>query len=356
MAGSRTSRRRALLGAAVVTLAAPLAAQDAPTVSVSGVGYLHYRYSLGTDSSLTVPGHANNFDVDRSYVTITGKLRDGITTRVTTDVDGRKAASNQLTLRLKYAYVAWKPKGSALTWKFGQIQTPYIDFEESLWGYRMQGPVAMDRQGYLSSSDVGASVDGSWSADAVNLTAGVYNGEGYSKAPGDQYKDVAARVSVRLLDTGAKGKTGGLRATGFALVGKANGGGTRTRFLGLLSYQSASFTLGGLYAITKDSTAVASPETKGSVLSAFATYDLPRSPLGLMARVDRWDPDTDVDPSEPDLRYDVQTRIIAGAAYRLTPDVRLLLDADLASLEHGSPSNGYDAARRSLYFHVEFKF
>ncbi len=232
MRWSMSSRSLAVMAMALVGLAAPLAAQDGSSVSVSGVGYLHYRYQLGTDSTLTPPAHANNFDVDRTYVTIAGKLGDGFTTRITTDVDGRKANGNQLSLRLKYAYVAWRPEDSPMTVKFGQIQTPYIDFEESLWGYRMQGPIAMDRTGYLTSSDVGLSVDGNWKDNAVNMTAGIYNGEGYSKAPGDQHKDVAARVSVRLAGTDASGKTGGLRLTGFAQVGKSNGGGTRQRFLG----------------------------------------------------------------------------------------------------------------------------
>ncbi len=339
MIRSMSSRRLAVVGAALAALAAPLAAQDGPTVTVSGVGYLHYRYQLGTDSSLTPPAHANNFDVDRTYVTIAGKLGDGLSTRITTDVDGRKAAGNQLTLRLKYAYLAWKPEGSALTYKFGQIQTPYIDFEEALWGYRMQGPIAMDRIGYLTSSDIGLSVDGSWQRDAVNLTAGVYNGEGYSKAPGDQHKDVAARLSIRLAATDATGKTGGLRLTGFAQVGRSNGGGTRQRFLGLLSYQTRAITLGAEYAVTKDSTAADSPETAGRVISAFAVYNLPASPLAVIGRVDRWDPNTDVTPDGPDLASGEQTRVIGGVSYQLNPNVRLLLDADLASLTHGSPNN-----------------
>lgn len=356
MVRSLMSRSLALVGAALVVAAAPVAAQDGPTVSVSGVGYLHYRYQLGTDSSLTPPAHANNFDVDRTYVTLTGKLGDGFSTRVTTDVDGRKAAGNQLTLRLKYAYLAYAPEGSPLTFKFGQIQTPYIDFAETVWGYRMQGPVAMDRTGYLTSSDVGLSVDGSWGGDAVNMTAGVYNGEGYSKAPGDQHKDVAARVSVRLLRTDAGGKAGGLRLTGFAQVGRSNGGGTRQRFLGLLSYRSRALTVGAEYAVTKDSTSASSPETNGRVMSGFAVFSLPESPLALIGRVDRWDPDTDVSPDGPSLATGEQTRVIAGVSYRVNPNVRLLLDADLASLRHGSPSNAYDASRRSIFFHTEFTF
>lgn len=353
-----TSRRLRVPGllALLVLLPALLVAQSKPTVSVGGTGYLNFGYQLDTDSSLTPPAHRNNFDVDRSYITLKAKFDKGLSARITADVDGRRAASNQLTFRLKYGYLGWEPSGSPLGFKLGMINTPVIGYIEELWGYRMQGSVALDRAGYLTSSDFGISVDGSWADDAVNMTAGLYNGEGYSRAPGDQHKDIAARVSVRLLESDAGGATGGLRLTGFALVGKANGGGDRQRFLGMLSWQSSALALGLEYAVTQDSTAADAPETKGRVLSAWGVYNLPDSPLALLARVDRHDPDTDVDPAGPDLATGERTRVIAGVSYQMTPEVRFLVDADLLSLQHGSPGNTFDATRRTLYFHTQFTF
>ncbi len=108
--------------------------------------------------------------------------------------------------------------------------------------------------------------------------------------------------------------------------------------------------------MTRDSTAANAPETRGRVLSAFGVYNLAGSPLALMARVDRHDPDTDADPAGPDLDAGERTRVIAGVSYQMTPEVRFLVDADLLSLEHGSPGNAFDATRRTLYFHTEFRF
>ena len=150
---------------------------QAPAITVGGVGYVHYRYQLGIDSSFATPGHGNNFDVERSYVTVTGRFAGGITTRVTADVDGRSAANNQLTFRLKYAFVGWTPEGSPLTWKLGMIHTPWIEWEEAVWGYRMQSTVATGRFGILPASDFGAGLDGTWNEGAVDLQAGIYNGE-----------------------------------------------------------------------------------------------------------------------------------------------------------------------------------
>lgn len=342
----------------VAILASPagLAAQHTPTVTVGGVGYAHFRYQLDADSSLPGGAHRNNFDVERSYITVAGRLRDGITTRITADVDRRRAASNQLTFRLKYGYVAWTPDSSALTWKLGMIQTPVIEFLEALWGYRMQGQVALDRNGYLPSSDFGASVDGTWDDGRIQATAGIYNGEGYSNAPGDAGKDLALRASVRLAATDTTSRTAGLRLTGYGHYGKATGGGTRSRWMGLLSYQTRRLTLGAEYTVTRDSTAPDAPDTRGTVFSAYGVYQLPASPLAVLARVDRVDPDADRSPSVPDLATGVQTRVIAGASWRLTPEVRLLLDADLLSLQHGSPNNAFHAGRRTIYFHTEVRF
>lgn len=326
-----------------------------PAVTVSGVGYVHYRYQLGIDSSFATPGHANNFDVERSYITVTGRLAGGISTRVTADVDGRSAA-NQLSFRLKYAFVGWTPEGSPLTWKIGMIHTPWIEWEEAVWGYRMQSTVATGRFGILPASDFGAGVDGTWNDGAVDVQAGIYNGEGYNRALGDPGKDVAARVSVRVANTDLMDRFGGLRVSGLAHVGQANGGGTRSRFMGMLSWKSKRITLAANYGITQDSTADEKPETKGTVASAYAVYTFPQEKIAVLARVDSYDADSDSDPGIPSLAEGRQTRWIAGVSYRLTPNVRVLLDADLLSLEHGSPSNAYDASRRTLYFHTEFRF
>ncbi|MEP6590383.1 MAG: hypothetical protein ABJC19_04285 [Gemmatimonadota bacterium] len=344
----------------MVTATRPIAAQAAqtPTVTVSGVGYVHYYYQLKTDSSLTPPAHGNNFDVARSHVDVLGKFSGGISTRVTVDVDGRKAASNQQTIRLKYAYVAWTPEHSHLTYKIGAIHTPLIDWEESLWGYRMQGTVPLDRLGYVTSSDFGVGVDGTWNQEQVNAQVGVYNGEGYSNAPGDNRKDISGRVSVRLARTDAAGKAGGLRLTGYANLGYATGGATRNRFLGILSYQSTAVTLAAEYGMTKDSTSAATPDAKGRLVAAYGVFKVPHSKVAIIGRIDSFDPNIDSTAVTPAARLAVnrQTRVIAGVSYAMTPNLRLLADADLNSVAGGSPNNSFDRGRQLLYLHTEFKF
>lgn len=332
----------------------PLAGQRAPRATISGVGYVHYRYHLDVDSSFTPPGHRNNFDVDRSYLTLNADLSRGATARITADVDHR-AATEQLTFRLKYAWAAWTPRHSPITLKLGLIETPIVGYLEQLWDYRMQGPVAPDRAGIVTSSDFGFSAQGSWNRDAVQAVAGVFNGEGYSRAPGGPGKDVAARISVRLTGADTTSSTSGLRLTGYAHHGRADGGGTRQRWMGMLTWQSRRITLAAAQMVTRDSTAL-SPRTSGRLLSTWAVYRLAGRGTEVMARYDRHDPDADRDPPGPDLATGVQQRLIAGIAHRLTPNLRALVDADLLSLQHGSPDSAFQARRRSIALQLEFRF
>ena len=185
---------RLLATLCVLTMAAlPAIAQtpaQAPQVTVGGVVYTQYQY---TDQPVA---NKSSFDVTRAYVNVLGRFSNGITTRVTTDVY-RLGADNSLQVRLKYAFAAWTPTGSALTYKLGMIHTPFVDYEENLWDYRMQGTIAVDRNGAMTSADLGVGVDGHWNGERVNGQFVIVNGEGYGGGPGDFRKDVeAAAVEI----------------------------------------------------------------------------------------------------------------------------------------------------------------
>lgn len=348
-----TARRTLALLAVIIGGGTVRVAAQAPTVTVGGVGYLQYGYQLKDTAN-----HVNSFDVTRAYLNVIGKFSSGIGTRVTGDV--YRAADNSLLYRLKYAYVSYAPEGGALSYRFGLTQTPLLDWEEGLWDYRMQGPMALDRAGYVTSSDYGLAVDGNWGKDgAINLQAGVYNGEGYHGATGDQRKDAEARLSVRLLPTDEGGGRGGLRLTGFVQYGKPTGGGQRERYLGMLSYKTKQYLLAAEYASTTDSsTATPSPKVSGSVLSVYGFARIPNTKFGVIGRVDVVDPNTSLadNPNNvPAAAANKQTRVIVGGSYQLSPNVRLLLDLDNNSYSGGTPPNA-DLTRSTLYFHTQLTF
>src|SRR6059036_138605 len=265
------STRRAL-GVAVVATAAGVAQLTAqgsppPQVTVGGVVYTQYVYQLKDTLN-----HINTFDITRAYVNVIGRFSGGVGTRVTGDIY-RNPNDSSLSYRLKYAFATYTPQGSPLTFKVGQIHTPWLDWEEALWDYRVQGTMALDRAGYLSAADLGVGVDGKWMADKVNFQFTVVNGTFYSGTSAGAGKDAQARVSVRVLDTNDSSRVGGLRVTGYAGYGRALAG-DRNRFIGMISYRSKEITLAGEAAVTQDGVLSA---TNGHVYSAFGVYKFPQT-------------------------------------------------------------------------------
>jgi len=323
---------RALAAVALVALSATAVAAQTPAppqTTVAGVVYTQYQY---TDAAV----HTNTFDVTRAYVNVLGRFANGITTRLTTDILPN-AGGNQ-TIRLKYAFAAWTPTGSSLTYKLGMIHTPFVDYEETLWDYRMQGAIAVDRNGAMTSADIGVGVDGKWNNDQVNGQFVIVNGEGYSGGTGDFHKDVEARVSVRVKPTNDASRVGGLRVTGYAGIGKVTGtGADRNRYLGQLSYRTQQFTVAGEFVSRKDALVT------GSIISAFGVYHLTGGKVALIGRVDLVDPNTSVANNK-------NTRIIGGASYQLSPNVRLLADLDRLSFESGA------TATNQALFQAQFVF
>jgi hypothetical protein len=325
---------RPLLAAVLCALPVTGLAQS-PTVSVGGVVYTHFVYQLKDSAN-----HVNNFDVTRAYLNVSGKFSHGVKTRVTGDV--YRTADGSLAYRLKYAYVSYAPDESPLTFTLGQLSTPLVGYEEGIWGYRMQGTVALDRAGYLSSSDFGIGVDGTWSDHRITMAATLVNGERYNGAPGDQNKDLMGRLSVRLRPTDDAGPSGGLRLTGYAHLGRATNAGVRNRLVGLVSYVARQVSLAAEVAATKDG------PVSGRVISAFAVYRLRESTVALIGRVDLVDPNTET----PD---NGTTRFIAGVSYQLTPNIRVLADVDHLTYQ-GTPTPAQEAVRSQALLQVQFTF
>ncbi len=355
-------RTLAAIGVVAAGVAAPLAAQNpapAPTVTLSGVIYAQW----GAETDSLSP--ANNFDITRAYLNAIGKFSGGIMTRITADVyhDADATAGGGLNYRLKYAYAAWTPQGSPLTFRFGLTQTPFIDWEEQLWDYRMQGPIPVDRNSYMSSSDFGLAVDGNFNSDQFDFQAMAMNGENYNKTPGDNHKDFAARASFRLLPTDEVSRVGGLRLTGYAQLGTPTSGGTRNRFIGMVSYRAKDYLLAGEFVSTKDTvTNPAKISTTGRILSAYGWLRLPSTPVAIIARVDIVDPNT-CSPATPPTAdcpatagYDKRTTLIGGLSYQLSPNVRLLADVDRTTYQAPPAPAAAPKSTTQALFQTQFTF
>jgi hypothetical protein len=330
--------------AAVAAGAAPLTAQGspAPQVTVGGLVYTQYLYQLKDTLN-----HFNSFDLTRAHVNVLGKFAGGVGTRVTADI--YRNADGSLAYRLKFAFATYTPQGSPLTYKIGAIHTPWLDWEETLWDYRMQGSMAFERAGYGSPADFGVGVDGKWGPDRVNFQLTVVNGETYKSGEvaglGGQGKDALARLSVRLLDTDDSSRVGGLRVTGYAAYGMAAGYAARNRYIGMVSYRTKQLTLAGEAVAAQDGLHTA---TNGHVYSAFGVYKVPDSNLAVIGRVDITHKQSGA--------TDKGTRFIGGVSYQPAPNWRLLADWDYLTYETDALNAAADPTRSRALFQTHFTF
>lgn len=257
--------------------------------------------------------NGNAFQIGRTYLNVTGQVHHLLSFRITPDIKPETGAGSALngsyTFRIKYAFAQvnlddWMPKGSWV--RLGMQQTPFIDYVESVYRYRFQGPVFPDREGYLSSSDAGVAFHTNFANNYGDVHAGVYNGETYSKFETNDRKAFQVRGTLRPLPMSRTLR--GLRVSAFYDADAPVKDGTRDRFLADASFEHTLVNAGFMYLAARDQALPAAAEIKGRGYSAWIT---PKTTLGWegLLRFDHLEPNTNDD--------DRKNRTIAGVAYWL---------------------------------------
>jgi hypothetical protein len=291
---------------------------DTPHVNVGGTIFADYTYVqeptvTGSDGSQV---HSNAFNLTRAYINVTGQINHLIAFRITPDVvrvgtvNGANVPglSNTLAYRLKYAYGQlnfsdFTTKGSWM--RLGLQQTPWIDFEEGIYRYRFAGTVLSDREGALTSSDLGASVHWNVPENYGDIHAGVYNGNGYSAT-----QDVDSQMSFQVRGTIRPAPQvdilKGLRLSGFYDSDHYLTNAKKERIIGLLSFENPYVNFGFQYDNYKNQTASSATIVEGNAYSIWVT---PRTSFGLEALI-RWDRVTPDNSNSAN-----KQRLIVGPAY-----------------------------------------
>jgi hypothetical protein len=250
---------------------------------------------------------ANAFNVGRSYLNVTGTVNRHVSFRITPDIaraaDGSLAGSQVFRLKFAYLDIALPHRTSV---RFGMQQTPLIDGQDPIYRYRFQGTSFVERDGGLSSADVGVTVRTPLGAYG-DVHAGLYNGEGYNRAEVNDQKAFMARVTVRPMPSHAVGK--GLRLIGYWHADAYVQGAPRTRAAVSAMFEHTRFNAGVDYLRRVDQPTPASAEVTGRGYSVFVTPFAKAKGDGIegLFRVDRFEPDTRRDAA--------WRRVIAGVAY-----------------------------------------
>jgi Phosphate-selective porin O and P len=272
--------------------------------------------------------NASSFELRRAYINVTGNISDWVSYRVTPDISGRFATTTtatalptdaavsastnydgSLVYRLKYAFgqVNLDKVTTHGTWvRFGQQQTPFVDFMEGIYRYRFQGTIFEEREGFLSSSDVGLSGRYVFPNDYGDVHLGYYNGDTYSRAEANDRKAFQIRGTLRPLPK--MGAAKGIRLTVFYDADKPIQGGKRDRLIVAGTFEHKYLNLGLDYLDAKDQSSPTKAEVKANGWTIWAE---PRSPSGFegLLRYDHFKPNKDVNA--------VKTRFLGGLSYWL---------------------------------------
>lgn len=277
---------------------------DYPIIRIGVLSYVQYDAELRNRDAFNV------FDLTRGYININGQLSKNVRFRLTPDV--RRIADSSLAgtlvLRVKYAFVELDNVKAARSWvRFGAHQTPWLDFEESIDRYRVQGTMFSEREGLIpGSSDFGV---GYFTpvGKYVDIQTGVYNGEGYAQTDVNKYKSAQGRLTLRPFAD--RGIANGFRLSGFysagwyaadrpRRLGIVMGSFEQTHLVGTLQYLKA----------TESPSAVAPRDIDRHGSSGFLEIRQGMNGWAALARLDLLDSDEALDNNS-------QRRIIAGGAY-----------------------------------------
>jgi hypothetical protein len=300
---------------------------DTPSIRLGTVLFVDFTQAVAP----TVPDGDGNrvrpsaINVTRAYLNLTGQANHVFAFRLTPDIaretgQGSSLAGSQ-TVRLKYGYLQvnlddWLWRGSYA--RVGVIQTPYVDFEESVYRYRFQGQVFAEREGFLPSADSGASVRTLFPGGYGEVATGVYNGEGYTRAEPNDQKALQIRGTLRPIPGPGPGR--GLRVTVFYDRDHYVRHAERTRAVSLLTYEHRFLNAGWVRLDASDRKTSADRRVRAGGHSFWIT---PRALLAIppgapptaitrasvegLLRYDRLEPDQDTGS--------VKERVIAGVAY-----------------------------------------
>lgn len=314
-----------------------------PTVIIGGQFFISY------EDGRVGGAPYSHFFINRGYINVRAEVTPWLSGRITPDiaVDREGDGEGDLELRLKYCYMqAELPELAVLTSpsvEFGLVGRPWLEFEQKVNLYRVQGSMFVERADILNSADFGAtfsallggSMPEEYQRDVSSyapgrygsIAIGLYNGGGYHAIEHNLNKSLEYRLSLRPLHA----LIPGLQLTYAGAVGKGNVEKQVdwNMHIAYLSMEHRAFTVAGTWFVGEGNAKGKLLDTDGtprdqSGWSAFADVRIPGTPLSVFGRYDHYAWDND--PSEWE-----ENTLIAGLTWHVNRKNKLLLDYERVS-------------------------
>lgn len=323
--------------------------------------FVGYQYIESPD------GYFNEFKLKRGYLTSKITLNKFFSARITSDItqDREGDGLGDMEMRFKYAYLKANLPNLAFLNKthieFGIIHTPWMDFEQSINKYRVEGKMFSDRWGLVNSADfgimfvslLGGEMDNEYK-DNINrknagkygsIAIGVFNGGGYHALENNRNKTIESRFTLRPFSSILPG----LQLSYHNVYGKGN---IRSEpdlmiNMGMISFESKIVVLTAQYVQGTGSPDGDFIEYGKSYnlngYSIFGEFKIPNTQFALFSRYDYLNSKT--------VNNEKIEVIICGLSYFITRKSKVLIDFDQVR-EIGMN----DIPHRTFEFAIEIAF
>lgn len=304
-------------------------------------GYFWFRHTYDNPTTPEVEENANYFSVERGYIRWKTST-DPVSFNGTVDITSSKGATAKTDwqIRLKYAQADWKMPAIARYLPEAKLmlglQKVYFGMTD-LWEYPLIEKNLEEAEKKMNSAELGVGFHSLLPRGYGEFSLQAFNGNGYTNI-------VEVNPNKALLGNLSVIPVPGVMLKGSYWKAEQPSGDTllppqldQDRYAGLLQVKYGPVTLIGEYLGTKDH------ETSGMGYMGFAEFAVNKR-LGIVARYDYFDNDTDVD-------NDAHARIMAGLNYIFAKNLLAQLNYQLKTYEDAE-RDGVDAVM--LQFKVSY--
>ena len=204
-------------------------------MTVSGQWFIANQSIVGDQDIID-----NLFTLKRGYLTFKKDLNETFSIRFTEDItmDQEGSDAGNIELRMKYLYLQAKLDKIGFLENYflevGMVHRPWLDFEEHINHYRVQGTMFVESNHLINSADLGVNfvtllggqidesyqknVNSKYPGKYGSLSIGVFNGGGYHALENNRNKTLEARITLRPLPSHLPG----LQLSYHGIYGKGN--------------------------------------------------------------------------------------------------------------------------------------